>query len=695
MRRGRRGEQGFQELAALCGVATSYVGEDGETHYADTEIVLAILRALGVEIDQPRDAGAALRLRRLEMAHRMLEPVLVLREDQPTDIVVTIPERVPTNTLWLTFEFEDGTTRHDRLAENSATYHSTLDVEGERFRQFRIQLAKHGVNIPFGYHSLTVEAGTQSQLTSSSRSLLICAPRCPQPSRGWGVFMPVHALRAKHDWGVGSYHDLAVLGEWAKSHGASMMGALPLYPSYLDGVIDPSPYRPVSRLAYNELYINPSTLPEFEQSERARDIESSSEFRARLDVTRSSSLVEYEEVARLRRQVLEPMAEALLQQSSRRHHDFDLFLAEHPELLAYSEFRAAIERGGRRDISRSSSASESSLARDPTAHYYAYCQWVAAQQLNLASNALPQYADIPVGVHPEGFDTYWSPHSFLPGVSGGAPPDLFFADGQNWSFSPLHPEKIRDDRYTYLRAVFSRAFRHASYVRVDHVMGLQRLYVIPEGHDATHGAYLNYHADELHALVSLEAYRAGASVIGEDLGTLPDGVHERMARDGMLRSWVFEFKSKLDDPLPNPRRDVLASLATHDTPRFSSFLWGHDIDEAEKLGHLSASDADARRAERALYRERLFGELRIPVLNEEQLTEAALEGCLAHISASGALLVIVDLEELMGESEPQNRPGTSEGNWRQRAVLTLEEIRAAPWINGELDRINQLRRGAA
>jgi 4-alpha-glucanotransferase len=140
---------------------------------------------------------------------------------------------------------------------------------------------------------------------------------------------------------------------------------------------------------------------------------------------------------------------------------------------------------------------------------------------------------------------------------------------------------------------------------------------------------------------------------------------------------------------------VLASLATHDTPRFSSFLWGHDIDEAEKLGHLSASDADARRAQRALYRERLFSELRIPVLNEEQLTEAALEGCLAHLSASEALLVIVDLEELMGESEPQNRPGTSEGNWRQRAVLTLEEIRAAPWINGELDRINQLRRGAA
>ena len=212
MRRGRRGEQEFQELAALYGVAPSYVGEDHATHEADHEVVLSILRALGAAIDHPGDARRALRSRRLEMAQRILDPVIVLHDDQPTEITVTIPERVQTNTLWLTFEFEDGTTRHDRLLENSATFHSTLDVGGEGFRRFRIHLAKHGVNIPFGYHSLTVEAGTASYSSASSRSLLICAPRCPQPSRGWGVFMPLHALRTTHDWGVGSYHDLADLG---------------------------------------------------------------------------------------------------------------------------------------------------------------------------------------------------------------------------------------------------------------------------------------------------------------------------------------------------------------------------------------------------------------------------------------------------------------------------------------------------
>ena len=129
------------------------------------------------------------------------------------------------------------------------------------------------------------------------------------------------------------------------------------------------------------------------------------------------------------------------------------------------------------------------------------------------------------------------------GAHGGAPPDLFFAGGQDWAFPPLHPERIRDDGYHYFIGVLRRAFRHAAYLRVDHIMGLQRLYWIPEGFDARHGAYVSYRADELHAVVALEAHRAGAVVVGEDLGTVPDGVRARMAEDRMLRSWVLQFES--------------------------------------------------------------------------------------------------------------------------------------------------------
>jgi 4-alpha-glucanotransferase len=687
-------EQELRELATVCGVQTSYIGADEEVHETDPQVVLSVLHALGVDVDRAKDAGPALRARRHHEAQRIVEPVIALRDTEPGQFVITVPDGVDVGKLWLSIEFEDGSTHRAQLGGSSTTPFSTFSVDSQRFTQYRVTLEKIGVNVPLGYHSLRVE-GTASVSNSPSHSLLICAPRCPQPSRGWGVFMPMHALRSERDWGVGSYPDMANLGEWARGHGASMMGALPLYPSYLDPPIDPSPYRPVSRLAYNEIYIDPESVPELEQSNTARELMSSTAFRSRVDAARASSIVEYEEVARLRRQVLEPMANALVHVASQRRDEFRLFIHEHPELAAYGQFRAAVERDGRRDVVRAGEPLDQSLTKDPIANYYVYCQWVASQQLSAAANSLSLYADLPVGVHPEGFDPYWSPTSFVYGVSGGAPPDPFFASGQNWSFSPLHPQAMRDDHYQYLRSVFARAFRHASYVRVDHIMGLQRLYVVPEGNDAFHGAYLSYQADELHALVSLEAHRAGASVIGEDLGTVPEGVRERMARDGMLRSWVFEFKSTLDDPLPEAPRDVLASLATHDVARFAAFLWGHDIDESEKIGQLSSHEADARRAERALYREALFAALDVPVLSDPELTDAAREGCVAHVSASAALLVLVDLEELWGESEPQNRPGTIDGNWRQRAALTLEQIRVAPKISAELDTINRLRRGAA
>jgi 4-alpha-glucanotransferase len=689
--RSRQAEQEFRDLAAAYGVQTSYVGADDEVHEADPQVILSILQALGAALDRPKDAGLALRARRHDAAQHIVEPVIALRDTNPDDFIITVPERVEVESLWLSIDFEDGTARRDRLDARSATPFSTIDVEHRKYRRYRVNLKKIGVDVPLGYHALSVE----SNHSGPDSSLLICAPRCPQPSRGWGVFLPLHALRSDHDWGVGSYPDMGSLGEWARSHGASMMGGLPLYPTFLDPPIDPSPYRPVSRLAYNEIYIDPESLPELELSSAARELLSSPAFRSRIAAKRRSSIVDYEEVAQLRRQVLEPLAASLVGATSQRRDEFIHFMDQHPELVAYGQFRAAVEREGRRDVVTSFEPSNTPLTADPIANYYAYCQWVASQQLRAAAHSLPMYADLPVGVHPEGFDPWWSPASFVSGVSGGSPPDLFFASGQNWAFSPLHPQAMRDDHYQYLRAVFARAFRHASYVRIDHVMGLQRLYVIPDGNDSVDGAYVSYDADELHALVSLEAHRAGASVVGEDLGTVPDGVRERMARDGMLRSWVFEFKSTLDDPLPDVPRDVLASLATHDTSRFVAFLWGYDVDESEKLGQLTSAQADARRAERALYREALFEELDVPILSDSQLTDAAREGCVAHMSASAALLVLVDLEELWGESEPQNRPGTTDGNWRQRASLTLEEIRVDPKISAELDAIDRLRRSAA
>jgi 4-alpha-glucanotransferase len=280
---------------------------------------------------------------------------------------------------------------------------------------------------------------------------------------------------------------------------------------------------------------------------------------------------------------------------------------------------------------------------------------------------------------------------------GGAPPDLFFSLGQDWSFPPLHPERIRDDGYHYFITVLRRAFRHAAFLRVDHIMGLQRLYFIPDGFDARHGAYVSYRADELSAVVALEAHRAGAVVVGEDLGTVPEGVRSRMAEDRMLRSWVLEFESTPEDPLPAAPAGVLASWGTHDLPRFRAYLAGDDIDEREHAGQLAPGEAAAGRLGRDLWRRAL---LRATGLEEasieadgSDLADRALRACLAHLARSAAELVLLDLEDLWGETEPQNRPGTGTeaANWRRRAAHTLEEARRDTGTGRFLHEINALR----
>jgi 4-alpha-glucanotransferase len=245
---------------------------------------------------------------------------------------------------------------------------------------------------------------------------------------------------------------------------------------------------------------------------------------------------------------------------------------------------------------------------------------------------------------------------------------------------------MREDGYRFFSAALRRAFLHADCLRLDHVMGLQRLYMIPDGHNATDGAYVSYKADELHALVALEASRAGTVVIGEDLGTVPKGVRQRMERDRMLRMWVFQFESTPAQPLPAPSADTLASLGTHDLPRFGGFLWGEDIDEREGVGALRPHEAAAAHTTRTRWRLKLFDALELsPEDERETVTAEALRGCLRHMARSDAQIVLVDLEEMWDERLAQNHPGTeSNDNWRRRARRTFEDFSSDPELTKTL-----------
>jgi 4-alpha-glucanotransferase len=711
----------LRQLADLCGVLTSYVGVDRRTRVIEPDVARSVLGALGVSAGNDREVASSIADVRSRRAGVVIEPVLTHRFTGSDAISVRLPKGIAPGATWITVRPDGGKPCRRRVSDVAREPRSVgreagdpIQSGAERHQRFDVELERVVPELAPGYHRVEVEAPGME-----ASALLIAAPACPRPRRGWGVFLPLHALRTEHDWGIGSYPDLGELVRWTSRAGGSMVGTLPLYPVLLEDPVDPSPYRPASRLAYNELFVDPTVQPEFALDRRARALLESVAFVRQLEAARDRVLVDYAAAARCRRAVLEPMAELLHDGDSPRRRALETFAVANPHIVAYAQFRAAGEVGRRwsRDDPEPSSERERRAVR-----YHLYGQWAAAEQLS-AAHAISRslYADLPVGVHPEGFDPAWCPTTFAMAAAGGAPPDGFNPHGQDWSFPPMHPEAIRSDGYSYFVASLRRAFAHAAFLRVDHVMGLHRLYWIPSGFDARHGAYVTYRNDELRAIVALEAYRVGGVVIGEDLGTVPDLVRRTMTEDRMLRSWVLQFEASADDPLPSPPQGVLASIGTHDLPRFTSFFLGREISEREAEGSLAPADADAERVRRRTWAEALrarvdgrgnvpgdfddeprtattaHGDRRLADDLTERVARFAYERCVELLAASDADLLLIDLEEAWGEEEPQNRPGTSSTmpNWRRRARYTLAELDRCSGLRNLAERIGRARDGGA
>jgi len=644
-------------------VQAAFETQDHRRAVVDDESLVGVLAALGVPISA---VGQAPELVAAGAEHRVLEPVLVRRPGTANVHVLTLPAAVVPSRVHVTVHHEDGSVEHRPLPSLLVGRANTERIDATLRVRHRFRLTGPLAASP-GYHRLEVEG---PGLAASA--LVISAPRrCPSPDRGWGVFSPLHAVRTECDWGVASYSELADLADWVGGLGGSLVGTLPLLAAFLDGpVVEPSPYRPASRLAWNELFVDIERLPELNVCPEARRLVDSSGFRRQLSRLRAAPLADPPAALAAKREVLELLADALASSSSssRRGALLD-FLAERPEVEAYARFRAATEtldrpwtqwRGVRPRQIPTGGHDERRV------RYHRYAQWAAACQLAEASTHGGLYLDLPVGVHPEGFDPWFFPGSFATGAAVGAPPDDFQPAGQDWGINPLHPERIRQDGYRYPIAILRHALRHAAVVRIDHVMGLHRLWWVPAGMAPADGAYVRYHSEELRALTVLEAARAGVAVVGEDLGTVASSARAAMRRDGMLRSHVHQFWAKPAEPFPVPPADSLASIATHDLPTFASWWSGLDIDDQLRRGALDRHGAGVEKAERASLRAAVM-----VAVGRRVSARTALRTILLNLARGPARLVLVDLEDLWLEREPQNRPGTGteEGNFRRRWAL--------------------------
>jgi len=628
------------ELAKLYGIQTSYLDMRQKPQVASTESVLLALQALGAPVSKMDDVKAALRLRREELSGNGLEPVIV---------------------AW------DGKLRPSQILPKSAKASLILEDGTEASWPPPKRL-------PMGYHKL-------------NGSLVISAPKrahFPISGKAWGVFAPVYGLHAKRSEGAGDLADLESLIDWLHEVGGQVASTLPLLATFLDKPFEPSPYSPVSRMFWNEFYVNLARSPEYPVENRHRRLSA------------AGRLVDYRRTMSGKRRILETMARTLFAHSGRRRDQFEIFKQSNPAVEDYARFRALTERQekGWRTWSprlRRGEIRPGDYDAD-VFRYHLYSQWLIQEQMEQLSSRAKRsncllYLDLPAGIHADGYDTWRNQHLFVKGMTVGAPPDLMFTSGQDWSFPPMSPHAMRTTGHQYTIAMIRNHLRFARMLRIDHVMGLHRLFWIPEGMPGTHGLYVRYPAEETYAILSVESHRHDAGIVGENLGLVPPEVNDALRRHNIRQLYIVQSELSEDSrnkPLRRPKEDSVASLNTHDMAPFQSFIDGKDIDDRLDLKFLDRKTALKEKKSRNRLRK---------ALRQFLNNKSVFEGCIDFLGRSKASVVLVNLEDLWKETQPQNVPATTKQrpNWRRRLRYSIEQVRDSSDIQKILYQLGETR----
>jgi 4-alpha-glucanotransferase len=689
-------------VAQLYNVQSTYTNMFGRFIEPPPEAILRVLQLLGAPLEGMEDLDDALRQRRKFLWQRGIASVNIAWDRAPLTLNARFPVRYAAATPHYQIRLENGDLFKGKCQDQLGAPVEGSDIEGTRYVKRRLFIPE---KLPLGYHELRLE---MSDL--SFHSHLFAAPVrafTNGVSRRWGLFCPLYALGSEKSWGAGDFSDLEALVEFAAQRGGSIVGTLPLLGAFLDQPYEPSPYSPVSRLFWNEFYLDVTKIPELEYCPAAGAIVNSSEFQADVKRLRDAPVIHYRELMALKRRVLEELAHFVLGKSAGGKDSFQRFIANHPAAEDYAAFRAKVEREGKSWTGWPSPSRNGTLSAgdydDTVKRYHLYVQWQANEQVKALgkkaqANGAALYLDFPLGVNREGYDVWRERGSFAVDASGGAPPDTFFTKGQNWGFPPLHPETIEQDGYRYYIRCLRHHLKHAGMLRIDHVMGLHRLYWIPDGFAATEGVYVRYPAERFYAILGLESHRHQAQIVGENLGTVSPHVNAELARHGIGGMYVGQFGIVPGSAsgVENISESNVASVNTHDTPTFAGFWSDADIRDSFELGLISESELPEAQHHRAIQRDTLIAYLKSRRWLGEETPDmaAALKAWLTCMADSDASVLLINLEDLWLEPLPQNVPGTWEErpNWRRKARFSLAEVRELDSVTETLKRINHIRK---
>jgi glycogen operon protein len=685
----------LDRLAQAAGIAPAWQDVTGKEHAVGDDTRRAILAAMGLDASttgQARELLVALASRR---ECRTLPRALVLRETEPLRIALAVHPARPGRGM-LRIAGDDGTERSVAFDLAECDVERLRTADGRTVQRRLAPLPP----LPTGAYTVTVDGEAQAchLLVVPSRAFL--PPELRAGGRRFGLAAHLYALRRPGDQGLGDFTTLAQAAQATARAGGSLVGINPLHALFPAQRERASPYHPSDRRFLEPLYLDVEAIPDFTASQAAQRA-----WQARagaLSGLAAGEGVDYAGAWACKRPVLDACFEAF---ARRRADDplvaeFGRFVAEGGERLRrYAAFEAiAATRPGvpwQRWPAELRRPDDPGVARFVARHarevdFTRYLQWLADRQLAQAARTgglgIGFYRDLAVGAAPDGAEAWSTQATLARGVSIGAPPDPFCAEGQVWNLPPPLPEQQSADGYGNFRALLAANMRHAGALRVDHVMGLARLFWVPDGGTAAEGAYVRYPFEDLLGALALESARARCLVVGEDLGTVPEGFRERLAAADVLSYRVLWFERD-GDRLRPPQRypgKAAACVSTHDLATVAGWWKGADIAERRALGIVDEAAAGRERAIREAERQSVADALREAGVAGGDAGaldgDAPVAALHRFIAATPCALALVQADDLAGETEALNLPGTDRErpNWRRRVRIDAQDLWKTP-----------------
>lgn len=708
------------KLADAAGIETYYWDNHGGRHDASHDTIRALLKAFGIAAETDAEVWASLTDFWRAPWMQLLLPVVTAKEGETVAVPLRAWEEQSGRILKWQVVREDGETQGGQCRLGDLAHDDIAYFDNRRIFQYRLPLAP----LPCGYHIFRIDG------EEAATRLIVAPRRCFMPEglkQAWGLMVQLYALKGQGDWGIGDFSVLEKLVDQVAGAGGSAIGLNPLHALFLNHPENASPYSPCSRLFRNPLYLDVTALADFNDSAEAQAIAAMPDFAKVRESAHANPLVPYRAVASLKLPVLErcytQFVSAHLAKHTSRAQAFRSYLAEQGrELEDFATFQALSEYYGALDWSRwapyhqdpkSDATAAFRASRSDRVGFYQYLQWCtddgfarAAGRAKDKGMAVGLYNDLAVSVDASSADYWMHRADFAGGARVGAPPDPFNEKGQEWGLVPLNPMRLKQTGYAYYRSLLAANMRHAGALRIDHVMGLTRLYLIPQGLKPTEGAYVRFPLNDLLAVATLESQRNHCMVIGEDLGTVPAGFREKLADADILSSRVlyFERKGSAFRPPEEYPRLAAVSVSTHDLATLAGFWNGEDLNAKARIGLFRNADEEAtahawRREDKRQLLNALADEALLPAgvtpadADHLSWTGALTAAVHAYLARSPSRLMMVQLDDLVGQTHQANLPGsvTEHPNWRRRVERALEELGADPAFAAALAGIGTAR----